>query len=148
MLVHVGVALALLGTERTSLRARLQGRDDYLFVAAGPAGADSARRQADVGAIEVEPDALPEFRSHPLCQASVGAGRAALGTAVAFLDAANERIVRVAADVGVSGNHLSHVVHRRASKSESWCPPLTEPYARAGDFPWGLIRHQDGPPRR
>ena len=126
MPVHASMAFAFLGAERTSLRARLQRGDDHLLVASGPASSDAARSYADVGAVEVQPDALPKVSNHLLGQACVSARGAALGAAVALLDAANERIIRVAADVGVSGNHLSHVVHGHGSIGRWWIP-LTNP---------------------
>lgn len=130
------------------MRARLQGGDNDLLVAAGPASADPAGRKADVGAVEIEPDALPKLRDHLLGQARVSAGRAALGAAVTFLDAANERVIGVASNVGVGGNHLSHVMHDRASIIGLVVPPLTNLYARAANLPWRAFRNTDGRPRR
>jgi hypothetical protein len=127
VLVHAGMPLALLGAKCTGLRAGLEGGDDHLLVSAGPAAADCASRQTDVCAIEVEADASPKLRDYLLRQACVGARRAALGAALASLNAADEHVVRVAADVGVSGNHVSHVVHESCLRSRT-CGALSRTF--------------------
>ena len=73
VLVHARVPLAFLRTERASLGASLQSGENDLLVAAGPARANRTRGHADVGAVEVEADALPKLSYHVLGQAGVGA---------------------------------------------------------------------------
>lgn len=58
---------------------------------------------------QVQPDALGERLHVVFGEASVGAGRAGLGAGVALLDAADERIVGLAADLRVGTDHLLRV---------------------------------------
>lgn len=50
-------------------------------------------RRADVGAVEVEPDALTQFKHHLLAQTGVGTHGAGLRAIEALFDAADERLV-------------------------------------------------------
>ena len=74
---------------------------DHLLVAAGPPRRDGARRQADVGTIEIEANALPQLVDHLFADAGVRAGRAALRARKALFDTADERVVGVALNLRV-----------------------------------------------
>ena len=111
VLVHAGVLLALLGADATRHDTGLHRSDDDLLVAAGSAGTDGAGREAQIGAIEVQSDALPQLVDHVLGEASVCARNAGLRTGIAFLNAADQRVVGVPPDIRVCGDHFSHVMH-------------------------------------
>ena len=59
MLVMLGVALAFFAAQAAGQGAGLERRDDHLLVAPGPPGADRSCGRADIGAVEVETNALP-----------------------------------------------------------------------------------------
>jgi hypothetical protein len=82
---------------------------DHLLVGARPTGRDPARDAADVGAIQIQPDALSQrfyvvFRKTGIC-----ARRADLCAGVALLDATNERVVGLSAHLRVSADHFLHM---------------------------------------
>src|SRR3546814_19692933 len=53
---------------------------------------EAAGGEADIGAIQVEADALPKLVDRPLGAAGVGEGRAGLGAGVAFLRSEESRV--------------------------------------------------------
>lgn len=71
MLVHLGVALALLRARPAGLAARFELRLRSGCVVLGLASQDAASGVADVGAVQVQPDALTQLRDHLLGQTSV-----------------------------------------------------------------------------
>ncbi len=101
VLVHFGVARTFLGAEFAGGRARLDHLAQQILIRPGATGSQTSRHLAYVGAIHVEPDALPELIDHLLGQAGVGARDAGLGAGVTFVDAANEGVVHAAFHVGV-----------------------------------------------
>jgi hypothetical protein len=111
MLVLVRVAVALLATQAAGKRAGFQHGQDAFLVSAGAPYGQRSGRLADVGAIKIQADALAKLGHHVLVEASVGAGRAALGAREAFLDAADQRFVGAAHHGRMASDHLSHVVH-------------------------------------
>ena len=58
MLMLLGMALAFIVAQAAGEGAGLERRDDDLLVAAGPPGADRSCGGTDIGAVEVETDAL------------------------------------------------------------------------------------------
>ena len=112
MLMIAGMPLALLRAHAASLGASLQRHGDDLLVGARASRPQRARGNADIGAVEVEADALTKLGHHVLGEASVGAGGAALSTGVAFLDTADEGLVHVALNAGMGRDHIVHMVHQ------------------------------------
>ena len=106
MLVLLGVPLAFGRAAGAGQLAGPQLREDHRHVAARAARGHQPRRQADVGAIHVQPDALDELGHHLLAQAGVGATGAHLRAVETGLDAPGEGDIHVAANVGVRGDHL------------------------------------------
>ena len=74
--------------------------------------ASPAVARQDIGAVEIEPDALGQVPDHLLGQAGVSADAAYGGAAVARFDRANEAVVHAAAYVGVGADHWLDL-HRR-----------------------------------
>ena len=112
MLMLTGMPLALLRTHAASLGAGLQRDGDDLLIGARAPRRDCPRCNTNIGAVEVETDTLAKLGDHVLGEASVGAGRAALGAGVALLDTANEGLVGVALNAGMGRDHIVHMVHQ------------------------------------
>jgi hypothetical protein len=87
VLVHIDVARALLGAGGARLTADLELRLRHWRVVLGLPGKHSARSRADVGAVEVQPDALSELGDAILGKAGVGARLTGLRARDARLDA-------------------------------------------------------------
>ena len=77
-MLHVGVSLALFGTDSAGGRACLESDGEHLRLERRLAGDDAPGRVAEVGAIEVEPDAPVQSFWIRLAEAGVGAGRTRL----------------------------------------------------------------------
>lgn len=73
VLMHARVLLAFLRTACARNGAGLQRRHNYRLVTASAASTEGARRQANVGAVKVEPDALPQLGNHFLRHTSISA---------------------------------------------------------------------------
>jgi hypothetical protein len=73
------------------------------------AAMQGAGRQADVRAVEIEPDALLELLDHLLGQAGIGACGAGLRAGVAFVDTADQSLADVAPHVRVRTDDVSRV---------------------------------------
>jgi len=87
-----GVALALLGAGTTHDDARLERRADDAQIHFGLAGQDSADAVADVGAVEIEPDASGQVQRVRLAKTCVRAGGTRGGAVVAVVDTAQEPV--------------------------------------------------------
>ena len=111
MLVMLRMLPAFVRTQPAGDRAGVKKRRQHLDVMTRPTSPDRARRGAKVGAVEVQPNALAELREPLLCEAGVGAGGACLCAGIAFLDAAEQRAILAASNVGMAGDHLPHL-HR------------------------------------
>jgi hypothetical protein len=61
---------------------------------------------ANVGTIQIEPDALPKLLKHLLAQARVGTHGADLCTVETLFDALNESLVRRSADLRMRADNL------------------------------------------
>src|SRR5687768_11513357 len=90
MLVKRAVSIALLRAGAAGLGAKRDCIAENRVVRTGSPRGERARHHADIGAVEIEADALPEFFGIVLAAAGIGAGDADLGTVEAFLDAANQ----------------------------------------------------------
>ena len=72
VLVHLGVAVALIAAALARLGADLQHRLGQIGVVARVPRQHPARHVADVGAVEVGADALAQLIDHVLAQAGIG----------------------------------------------------------------------------
>jgi hypothetical protein len=86
------VTLALVAASTADHDACLDRRAYDAQVGLGLPGHDSAHRIADIGAVEVEPDAPNQLRHARLPEAGVGAARAGGGTAEALVDTTKDEI--------------------------------------------------------
>jgi hypothetical protein len=109
MLVMLGVLFAFGGAERASFLARPQGRDDHALIGASAARSDAGRRIAQVGAIEIKPNTLPQLQHHVLAEARVGAHGTRLRTVQTFLDTLDEIWIGIALNGGMRAKHLLNV---------------------------------------
>ena len=105
MLVHLRVLAALLGTDTAGRPAGFELSADEAQVGLGLAGEDAPGGAADVGAVEVEPDAAAEHPNLLFAKTGVGTGDATLLTLEAGVDTGAQRI-KVAGGGGVLGEDL------------------------------------------
>jgi hypothetical protein len=98
------MTLTLLPAEAASCGAHMQHPADNLVVPASAARGNSARNVADVGTVQIQPDALRQVMNIVFGQTC--AGRTDLSAGVALLDASDQRIVGASSDVRVGGDHL------------------------------------------
>lgn len=105
VLVLLSVPVALLGADEASRPARFELTADEARVGLGLAREDAPGGGADVGTVEVEPDAAAEHPHLLFCEAGIGAGDAALLAFEAGVDTGDQR-VEVADGVGVLGEDL------------------------------------------
>src|SRR5690606_966347 len=101
------MASTFFSTRTTGLCVVLNGRTQDLHIGAGATRTDGAGCDADVGAIEVQSNALAQIGYHILSEASVGTRRAGLSACVAFLYALEQSVCSIALDVWVSDDHFS-----------------------------------------
>lgn len=107
--MHLGVLFAFLGAKPTRSSTGVQHPPDHLFVRTGTSGSDPSRDVANVGTIQVQPDALGQRCHLLLAQARVSAGRTCLRAGIALLDAADERVIRLSANARVRADHLMYM---------------------------------------
>src|SRR6185312_4117210 len=107
MFMHGRVRLALLGAQLAGGGADAEHAAHHFVIGTGAACHDPAGDVANIGAIEIQPDALGELLHHALRQAGVGAGGANLGAGITFLDAADQGVVDLALGGGVGANHFA-----------------------------------------
>jgi hypothetical protein len=100
------VPVAFVAAQATRCRAGDEHPTNELVIRAGASGSDASCDVADVGAVEIEADALGQLLDHFLGKASVGARGARLGAGIALLDAADQSVVGAPAHVWVRPDHL------------------------------------------
>lgn len=106
VLVLARVALAFFRARAACERADFEcGLQHRLVRARAPRG-QRARRDAEVGAIHVEPDALPKVLHHFLRKTRICAADARLRARETLLDTPHERLTDVAANIRMSADHL------------------------------------------
>jgi hypothetical protein len=110
--VHLGVRLALVCAKPACCGAGVKHSADHLLIRSRPPGRDPARDVADVGAIQIEPDALCERFHVVFGKTGVCAGRAGLRAGVALLDATDEGFVGLSANLRMRPDHFLRV-HRK-----------------------------------
>jgi hypothetical protein len=104
--VPARVPLAFITAQATRRRAGDAHPTNELVIRAGAPGGEASRDIADIGAVEIEPDALGQLLDHFLGKASVGARGARLGAGITLLDATDQSIVGAAARIWVHTDHL------------------------------------------
>jgi hypothetical protein len=105
MLMRGSVLFAFLRTSTAGTATNLQQLREHVRIAPGASRRESARSQADIGAVEIQADALPQLLHARLGEARISATRTHLRAIETFLDAANERRRRFAVHVRMRGNH-------------------------------------------
>lgn len=93
MFMHPGVTLAFLAAGLAGKEAGLQHTPKHSFIAAGAPAGHCASRDAYVGTIKIEPDALGKIFDHVFGQTGVSTSRAGLGAVIAFFDAAYQGVI-------------------------------------------------------
>lgn len=88
------------GTGGTGFGAHLQHPFDDRLVAAGPPPRDRSGGRADIGAVQIEPDALGEVVDPGLAQTGVGADSTGGRTGVGVLDRPDKQVVGVPLNMG------------------------------------------------
>jgi hypothetical protein len=86
------VVVALLGTRTTCDNACLDRCADDPEVGLGLTSHNPARREAQIGAVEIEPNAPHQLGHVRLPEAGVGAAGASSGTVEALVDAAQQHL--------------------------------------------------------
>jgi hypothetical protein len=147
VLVLTRVPLAFVAAQATSCRAGEEHPTNELVIRAGASRGDASRDVADVGAVEIEANALGQILDHVLGKASVAARGARLGTGITLLDATDQSVVGTPARVWVRTDHLlnlhvflSELTRRPVRVTRT----LQQAFVRQADV-WGLYRF---PPRR
>jgi hypothetical protein len=102
MLVLVRVSLPLVTTDAARGNTRIEHLSNDLFVGSRSTVADGRKGLAHVCAVEVESNALSKLSNHVFSKACIGARGARLRTGVRRLDRVNQRLIHVAAHIGVS----------------------------------------------
>jgi hypothetical protein len=108
MVVVGGVSLAFLATDAAGRRAGFDRCTEEAEIGCGLARDDAAGRVADVGTVEVEPNAADQLLHVFLTEAGVGAARARSGTVETLVDTTQERAALEAGRLGMRVDHLSN----------------------------------------
>jgi len=102
-----GMPLTLVAANAASHGAYVQHPANDFVVGPCSARRDAAGDITDIGAIQVQPDALDQVLHHILSQTGVGARRAGLGAGVTLFNTADKGVVGASSHVWVRANHLS-----------------------------------------
>jgi hypothetical protein len=114
MFVFASVPPALLAAKTARNGTNVEHSADHLLIRPGSAGRETTRNGANVGAVNIEADALGQVAHVILGQARIGAGRAYLSTRVAFLNTADQSIVGLSSHSGMGADHLMSLHDRLA----------------------------------
>lgn len=96
MLVSSRVPLAFLRTDLAGVGADVQHLQEDSLVAAGSSRCQRAGGKTYIGAIQIQPDALPQLAGCRIGRACIGATQAMQDTVIAFLDAMDEGVAVLA----------------------------------------------------
>jgi len=107
VLVHARVPLTFLAADLARDGARIEHLSKELLVRTGAPRSQRPGRRADIGAVQIEPDALAQLLHLVLGKAGVRAGNAGLRARVTFLDATDQCIVHVSANSPVRTDHFA-----------------------------------------
>lgn len=105
MFMHLSVFFTFLAAEPARRCTGIEHSSDHLLVGPGSAGRDPPGDVADVCAVHIQSDALGQGFYIVFRKTRVGARRACLRTGVALLDAANEGVVCIAANLRMRADH-------------------------------------------
>jgi hypothetical protein len=108
--VMAGVPGAFVGACTAGCGTGFKQATDRVLVGPFPPRQDAARDHANVGAIEIETNALAQVRDHVFPQARIGAGGTGLRAVVTGLDAADLGVRCGAFRTGMRPDHF-HRVH-------------------------------------
>lgn len=125
--VLLRMTVTFVATNPTGLRTGFEHYAKDRFVASGSARCHRTGGATGIGTVQIEPDALGQLLDHVFAQAGVGTGDAGLFAIEAGLDAADENVVGVAADMGMGTDHLLSV---------HVC--LLQEVAKGGEVKWNL----------
>lgn len=100
------MTLAFFGAYRARFGACLKCVAYHRLVAACAARCDCRGRKAEVGAIEIQADALSEIGNCLFSQTGIGTDRTGLGAVIAKVDAVDQSLIDVALNVRMARNHL------------------------------------------
>jgi hypothetical protein len=109
MLVVLGVLAAFLTTGAARLLARLDHRAQDFDVRPRAARRDGGGGEADIGAVEIEADALPHILDSGFRKASIGADPASRSTGVTGLDAGYQPGGCTVLEIGMRFDHLAQL---------------------------------------
>ncbi|MEO1819778.1 hypothetical protein [Pseudomonas sp.] len=109
VLVLLGVTLAFVAAPAARIIAGLDHCSKNLNIRSGAPGRHRSGCRTNVGAIEIQPDALPELRNHIFRQARVSAGRAGLCAAICFFDELDEPVGCAALNMRMGADHFADV---------------------------------------
>ncbi|WP_171521229.1 hypothetical protein [Ensifer canadensis] len=140
MLVHLNMLRAFRGARPTGIST---GRNEIvgdIHVGAGPAGGNRPGCNADVGAVEIEPNALNEFTDVRLAKAGVCATRANLSAAVAILYAAHQRVCRTPVYIRMAIHHFTY--KHRFPRGFFGCVPPTMAMAKGSEHGTLLVNRR------
>jgi hypothetical protein len=141
MLMHTGVLFAFVRAKPARRRTNMKHASNHFFVEAGTARGEPAGDAADIGTIQIEPDALGERLDLFLCEAGIGARGTRLGTGVAFLNAADQHVIGLAVHVWVCADHFLGL-HRDTSGSHGTVVPNYAAKKKFGRIVKKLNRNQ------
>jgi hypothetical protein len=103
------VPVTFFTADAASQGASLKGAANRLLVRARAARSDRTGRDTDICAIQVQSNTLRQFFDHVFAQAGIRATGAGLRAGIALLDAANERFIHVAFDVGMRADNFPYL---------------------------------------
>lgn len=109
VLVFSCVLLALVPAFLASLRANLDYSAEDFDIGTRASRCHGARRFANVGTVEIEPDTLPQLVGYRLGEACIPAGGSGLGTAVALFYAPQQLVGRASLYVRMGADHFSNL---------------------------------------
>lgn len=109
VLVTAGVLFAFRRARCTGGFAELDRLAQDFLIRSRSSRGERAHGIANIGAIEIQANALPQHLDTRLCDAGIGARNTHLRTREAFIHAVNERRAVIAFDVGMRGDHFLRV---------------------------------------
>lgn len=109
VLMLLGVSPAFVAAPAARFTAGLDHCSKNFNIRSGSPRRHCSGCRTDVGAIEIQPDALPELGHHIFSQARVSAGRAGLRTAVCFFDEFDKPVGCAALNMRMGADHFEDV---------------------------------------
>jgi hypothetical protein len=107
--VSARVLFAFLRADLAGVRAHVEHLQENLLVVTGPPRCQCTGGEANIGAIQIQPNALPQLAGRRLGCAGIRAAQATQDTVITFLDAVDERMTVHAPHFGVRLDDLPRV---------------------------------------